>query len=323
MHPYRFETVYPSAVRAEAVELLTVDPACIAPAGLQASPGLLEPVEVVMSGWGMPRVDEALLASAPNLKLICYAAGSIRYFVTEAMWDRGIRVTHAASQNAVPVAEFTFSHIQLALKHALRMMRACRTEHAYPREASPHGTFGSRVGVVSLGLIGRLVVERVRTLEVETVVYDIRVDEPWAKKAGVTHLPLEELFATCDVVSLHTPLLDATRGMIDEPLLRSMKRDATLINTARGAVIDESALVRVLRDRPDLTAVLDVTHPEPPPADSPLWELENVFVFPHIAGAMGPEHGRMGRAMVDELRRYLAGEPLRYEVTRESMATMA
>jgi phosphoglycerate dehydrogenase-like enzyme len=134
---------------------------------------------------------------------------------------------------------------------------------------------------------------------------------------------LPELFATSDVVSLHAPLLPATRGMIDDKLLSTMKPDATLVNTARGGLIDEPALIDVLTRRPDLFAVLDVTDPEPPVAGSPLFTLPNVVVTPHLAGSLGAERRRQGQAMADELERFVTGEPLRHEVTQATMGQSA
>ena len=105
--------------------------------------------------------------------------------------------------------------------------------------------------------------------------------------------------------------------------LASMKRNATLINTSRGAVVREAEMVEVLGERPDLWAVLDVTHPEPPEPGSSLFELPNVVLTPHIAGSLGSECRRMGRLVVDELRRYVAGEPQEHEITRERAALLA
>ena len=111
--------------------------------------------------------------------------------------------------------------------------------------------------------------------------------------------------------------------MITGEMLMSMKENATFINTSRGAIVDEPALHQVLAKRPDLTAVLDVTYPEPPPPDSPLYTLENVVLTPHIAGSLSAECHRMGQYAIDECRRYLNGEPLLYRVTEEMAAKMA
>ncbi len=134
---------------------------------------------------------------------------------------------------------------------------------------------------------------------------------------GVELVSLDEACARADVVSLHTPWLKETEKMITGAHFRAMKQGATFLNTARGAVVDEPAMVEVLTERPDLFAVLDVTHPEPPAPDSPLYTLPNVILTPHIAGSMHNECRRMGQYAVDECRRYLAGEPLRWQVTRE------
>ena len=136
-------------------------------------------------------------------------------------------------------------------------------------------------------------------------------------------VPLHDLFERSDVVSLHTPWLPETEKMVGASLLRSMKRGATLINTARGAIIDEDALCVVLRERPDLTAVLDVTHPEPPVADSPLRSLPNAVLTPHIAGSMGPEIARMGQWMSAEMLRHLRGRPLRHQIDPAALSRMA
>jgi phosphoglycerate dehydrogenase-like enzyme len=111
--------------------------------------------------------------------------------------------------------------------------------------------------------------------------------------------------------------------MITGAHIASMKQGATFINTARGAIVRENEMIEVLKQRPDLQAVLDVTYPEPPAAGSPLYTLPNVILTPHIAGSMDAECRRMGRYMVEELRRYVAGKPLRWEVTREAAANRA
>jgi phosphoglycerate dehydrogenase-like enzyme len=144
-----------------------------------------------------------------------------------------------------------------------------------------------------------------------------------AASLGVTLVSLEELFAKSHVVSIHTPWLPETEKMINGPLIRSMPQGATLINTSRGAVIDESDLCTVLAERSDITAILDVTHPEPPLPDSPLRTLENVVLTPHIAGSIGGEIARMGYWMKDELDLYLAGKALQHGVSEDMLARMA
>jgi phosphoglycerate dehydrogenase-like enzyme len=185
------------------------------------------------------------------------------------------------------------------------------------------GAYVSTVGLVSLGMVGRLVRERLRAFDLRVVAHDPYVTTEAAQVLGVDLVSLEELFASADVVSLHTPWLPETEGMIRGYHLASMKQNAALINTSRGTVGREAEMVEVLRERPDLWVVLDVTHPEPPAPDSHLYELSNVVLTPHIAGSLGRECRRMGRLVVDELRRYVEGEPLRHEITRDRAALTA
>jgi phosphoglycerate dehydrogenase-like enzyme len=172
-------------------------------------------------------------------------------------------------------------------------------------------------------MVGRQVRERLRPFDLRVVAYDPFVTSEEARTLDVDLVSLEDLFESSDVVSLHTPWLPETEGMSLGSHLASMKGNATLINTSRGAVVQEAEMVEVLRERPDLWAVLDVTHPEPPEPDSPLHALPNVVLTPHIAGSLGRECRRMGRLVVDELRRYVEGEPLRHEVTSDRAALMA
>jgi phosphoglycerate dehydrogenase-like enzyme len=284
----------------------------------------LAEAEVLFATWGTPKMDEAFLDAAPRLKAILYAAGSPKSFLTPEVFERGITVCTAAAANAIPVAEFTVSSIILSLKRVWQTMRETHLQRSWIKpEFQAAGTYGSRVGLISLGAIGRLVAGMLATFDLEVLAYDPHISPEDARALGVKPASLPEIFASCDVVSLHTPLLASTTGMIDRSLLTRMKPNATLINTSRGGIICQDHLCQVLRDRPDLTAVLDVTEPEPPSPTSPLWELPNVFVTPHISGSIGPECLRMGRYMVDEFQRLLRGEPFRHQVTPQSLALMA
>jgi phosphoglycerate dehydrogenase-like enzyme len=194
--------------------------------------------------------------------------------------------------------------------------------HPSPPLSVPSG-YGSVVGLVSLGQVGRRVAERLGDLEITVLAHDPFAPESLFSELDLEPVSLEDLFARSDIVSLHTPLLPTTTGMVNTRLLSRLKPGATLINTARGGLIHEPDLITFLRARPDVQAVIDVTDPEPPVPDSPLYELPNLFLTPHIAGSIGPECRRMGRAMVEEFQRYVRGEPLCYMVNREQLARMA
>lgn len=318
-----FEKVYgPEEQRDIAARVTVLAPPYNAKTILE-HPEVLRQADLVFSSWGMALLDETFLAAAPRLKAVFYAAGSVKGFVTEPFWQRQILLCSAWGANAVPVAEFTLAAILFSLKQAFRLNRDyCASPRASGDRTVP-GVYGTTVGLVSLGMIARLVRERLRPFDLKVLAYDPFAKPEEAARLGVTLVPLEVLFRESDVVSLHTPWLKETEGLITGELLASMKPGATFVNTARGAVVREPEMIEVLQRRPDLFAVLDVTYPEPPVADSPLYSLPNVFLTPHIAGSMDHECRRMGRYMIEELDRFLAGQPLAWQVTREKAALLA
>lgn len=318
-----YEEIYGERERAEIAELAEVVGPPQTAESVREVPELLSRVEVLLSGWRLPRLDAAFLAGAPRLRAVFYGAGSIRGFVTDALWERGIRVSTAAAVNAIPVSEYTLAVILFSLKHGWRLAAETRRAHTFVSRTGPHGAFESTVGLISLGSVGRLVRERLRPFELRVLAHDPLVRPEEATELGVELGSLTDVFERSDVVSCHAPLLESTRGMITGAHVASMRHGAAFVNTARGGVVREAELIEVLRARPDLQAVLDVTNPEPPEPGSPLYSLPNVVLTPHIAGSLGPERRRLGRAVVEELRNYVSGRPLRWEVTRERVVTMA
>jgi phosphoglycerate dehydrogenase-like enzyme len=284
---------------------------------------ILMEADVIMSGWGMAQMTEEFLRSAPRLRAVFYASGSIRGFVTDASWQRGIVVSSARAANAVPVAEYALSQILFGLKRCWYYWRLYRNAKKQPRLSWMRGAYGGVVGIVSLGMTGRAVCEHLKRFDVRVIAYDPFAGAEEAAGLGVELCGLDEVFRRADVVSLHTPDLPETRGMITGRHFRQMRKFATFINTARGAIVREREMMEVLAERADLTAVLDVTGPEAQAPDSPLWEMENIIMTPHIAGSQGRECRRMGRYMVEELGRYVRGEPLQWAVTREMAVRMA
>lgn len=319
-----FAQIYPPAIRQAIEASATMVGPPQTSASIKENLALLREVEVIFSGWGCPQFDAAFLAAAPQLKVLFYGAGSVRGIITDATWERGVQVTNANYANGLSVAEYTLATILLASKQALQLGLATKLAGHYPAaRGTMAGNYRSVVGLVSLGQIGLRVAKLLQAFDHQVIAYDPFCPPATAAALGVTLVPLADLFARADVVSLHTPWLPETVGMITGALVRAMKPHATFINTARGAVVNEPELIAALQDRPDLFAVLDVTWPEPPAADSPLWRLPNVLLTPHIAGSLGPECARHGRQMLEEFQRYLRGEPLQYLITRAAFAHMA
>jgi phosphoglycerate dehydrogenase-like enzyme len=318
LDPGAFETLYPLPERDQIASLVDFYAPLQSAEMLEENPAILHDAEAVFAGWGAPHFDQPLLDAAPKLKVVFYGAGSVKSLVTDAFWQRGIQITTAYAANAVPVVEYTLAHILFGLRSGWQHAQLYRRERRFVRVPSA-GAYGSTVGIVSLGMIGRQLVERLKTFDVNILAYD-----PFAAPLpGVTLVSLEEVFAQSDVITIHTPWLKETEGLITGALIASMKPYSTLINTSRGAVIRENEMTDVLQRRPDLVAILDVTHPEPPDPGSPLYSLSNVILTPHIGGAMGREGRRLCQVMLAELKRYLAGEPLQFALTRERVQIMA
>ncbi|MBN1937503.1 MAG: hydroxyacid dehydrogenase [Anaerolineae bacterium] len=320
---YSLDLIYGPEEQTDIARLVDVYAPPQTPQSVLAQPDLLREVQIILSGWGAPTFDAAFLDAAPRLEAVFYGAGSIRSLVTEAFWDRGVVICSAWGMNAVPVAEYALSQILFSLKHGWRYALTVKQEGHYPRKWPVPGAYGSTIALISLGMIGRRVAELLKPFDLRVIAYDPFVKPEDAAALGVTLCSLEEAFRQGDVVSLHTPWLKETEGMITGDHFRLMKEGATFINTARGAVVNEPEMIETLQARPDLFALLDVTHPEPPLSGSPLYTLPNVMLTPHIAGAMNRECRRMGREMVNELRRYLNGEPLQWSIDRERAARLA
>ena len=321
--PNYLPKAYPEALRAEIGKKVRLLPESVSGSEWKNHTAALAEADVLFATWGMPKLDEEFLAAAPRLKAVFYAAGSVKCFATPESYKRGILISSAWQANAIPVAEYSHATILLGLTgfwSSQRLARAGKFSHQHSPVA---GAFHSNVGLVSLGAIGRLVAGHLAKHEINILAYDPYATPAAAAALGVTLVSLQELFAKSHVVSIHTPWLPETEKMINGPLLRSMPEGATLINTSRGAVIDETDLCQVLAERQDITAILDVTHPEPPLPDSPLRTLENVVLTPHIAGSIGGEVARMGYWMNDELDLYLAGKPLQHGVSEDMLARMA
>lgn len=323
LRPDAYEGIYGPEERAAIGELIEVIEPPQTAESVLAHPEMLNEVEVILSGWGAPIMDEAFLAHAPRLRAVFYGAGSIRGFATDALWERGILVTSAQEFNAIPTAEFALATILFSLKHGWSLAARTRAEQRFPERDDVPGIYGATVGIIALGMVGRRVRELLRPFQLRVIAYDPYTTPEEAAALDISLCSLETLFREAQVVSLHAPFLPETAGMVRGSHLASMQHGATFINTARGGLVKHDELIEVLRQRSDLYAVLDVTDPEPPAPGSALYTLPNVTLTPHIAGSLGMERRRMGQAMVAELQRFVADKPLRFALTREQVQLMA
>ncbi len=172
-------------------------------------------------------------------------------------------------------------------------------------------------------MIGKLVINMLKSYRLDILVFDPFLSDEKAKEMGVEKCDLKTLFTECQVVSNHLVDNLKTRGMLNGSHFFAMQPYATFINTGRGAQVVEDDLVKALSDRNDLTAILDVTFPEPSEAGHPFYTLENCILTPHIAGSSGNEVKRMGEYMEEEYENFVHNRPCRYQVTEKMLETMA
>ncbi|MFC8704447.1 hydroxyacid dehydrogenase [Streptomyces anulatus] len=328
MGPGIAEQLFGARQRARLTALVDTDPGLVAYRLTDPAPEVaraLAGAELLITCWGAPPLTAEVLAAAPRLRAVVHAAGSVKHHITPACWERGLRVTSAAAANALPVAEYTLAAILLAGKDVLpaaRRYRELRAPHDWRAELAGHGNYRRCVGIVGASRIGRRVIELLRPFDLEVLLFDPYVDAGTAARLGAEQVGLDELCARSRIVSVHAPELPATRHMIGAAQLAAMPDGATLINTSRGSLIDGDALLPELVSG-RLNAVLDVTEPEVPPASSPLYDLPNVLLTPHVAGSLGDEIHRLADFALDEVARYASGLPFADPVTPEDLARMA
>lgn len=271
----------------------------------------LSETEYIFSTWGMFPFTEEMFVRLPRLRAVFYAAGATDKFAGPFL-ERGIKVVSAWRANAVPVAEFTVSQIVLALKGYFRCLRETTQPEAWRKPRFAPGVFGETVALIGSGSISALVKKLLGSYTLEVLTVDSLPER--------RTVSIEEAFRRAFVVSNHLFNGENNQKCLKKEHFLSMRPGAVFINTGRGQQLDEPGFIEAMKARPDLTALLDVTWPEPPPAGSPLYTLPNVFLTPHIAGSMNDEVRRMADCVIGDFRRFLAGEPLENEVSREMLA---
>ncbi|TFH04834.1 MAG: hydroxyacid dehydrogenase [Spirochaetales bacterium] len=281
--------------------------------------------EVVVGTWGMQPFTPEILSACPDLKLVVYAAGTVKYFVTDELCEKGVTVCSAADINGRPVAEFVLGLILTTLKHvssANRDLRLTGPDGWHSGKTRILGYFGSRIGLLGFGRITRMLIEFLKPFDLEVLVEDNYLSEDVAGALGVRKSTREEIMGTCDVVSLHHADVPEHHGIINKHTLSLMKPGSVLINTARGRLVVEEDLVEALKTR-DLWAYLDVTHPEPPASGHPFYTLPNCVLTPHIAGSIGTEVERMGNWAVNQVQAFTAGKTLEGIVDLTTLSSIA
>ncbi len=275
--------------------------------------------DIIITSWGSPKIDRSVLNAAPDLKFVFHAAGSIKSVLDMDVMKNGVRVSSASGVLGRNVAVTAFGLILSSVKKipwwnefikGEKDWRGNKKLLQYTEEIS-----GVNTGVISMSIVGKNLVSLLKNVTDNIFVYDPYWSEENILKSGGKKVEgLHEIAEKCDIIALCAPLLKATEGMLDKKFFLKMKDGAVLINTARGALIDEAALIEELR-KERIFACLDVTNPEPPSPESPLRSLKNVVLSPHLAGLVNSGLGDIGKFCAAEIKRFISGEPLLNEIT--------
>lgn len=273
--------------------------------------------EIVFTGWGCEPITAQILNCAPQLQMHVHVGGSVAAYSSPEEFERGITVLSGNEIFARSVAEGAICYILAALRKL--PLYACETKHyGWNKTVLEHqGLLGKTVGMVGYGTISKYLCPMLKAFGVNLKIYsayDVPVD--WAQKCS-----LNEIFETCDIITLHSAWNARTEGMITGELLSKIKGGALFVNTARAALVDENALYTQLRTG-RFNAILDVYHQEPLGTDSPLIKMENVILLPHMAGPTVDMRQVAGEALVEDIGRFLRNEPCQNVVTKEQAARM-
>lgn len=279
--------------------------------------------DIAITSWGVPTLDAEILDCAPNLRMVAHAAGSVKGIVSDELYARGIRVISSARILSYGVSETALGLTICACKNVFGFNQSIHQGGWVEDYSVITELFDITVGVVGCGFAGAHYIELLQAFGVNVLAYDPLLDETAIAAMGATKVELPELLAQSDVVSLYAPALDSTQHMICAETLAQMKDNAILINTARGSLVDEAALVEALQSGKLKYACLDVTDPEPPAADSPLRSIPNCIMTPHLAGLANNGKLKIGAHVADEIERFLAGDALVSEITQAMLATIA
>jgi phosphoglycerate dehydrogenase-like enzyme len=285
----------------------------------------LRRAQIVLTGWDTPALTP-LADWTPKdfaVRLIAHSAGTVKHLLPVQTLERGLIVTHANDALAESVADFTIGAILAARRQMFASAARMKTGQAGVPLSQMHELRGSTVGVIAASNIGRRVMRLLAPWDVTLLLYDPHCSPQVAAEHQAVLVSLDELLRRSDIVSLHAPITKETIGMLGAAQFAAMKDGALFANTARGVLIDHAALLRELQSS-RLSALLDVTDPtEPLPPNSPFFALENCVVLPHMAANTVEARQQQSKYIIDEILRFIAGEPLRHQVTRERWDIMA
>ena len=282
---------------------------------------LAHDADVLITCWGTCKYYKQDIERLPNLKLIAHFAGSVAPVVDQSVYETDVKVISGNDVFAKSVAEGCLCYTLAALRRLEHYMDVMRTGGFKETVFYNRGLFGKKLGIVGFGAIARHFLNLVRWFDLEVLIYSSHLTDEEAAKYGGRTASLEEIFSECDVISIHASNTPKTRGMITRELLARLKPDALLVNTARGAVIDEPAMFEMLLDG-KFYAALDVYAEEPPAPDAPIRQCKNALLMPHMGGPTMDMREVVALEVSKDIARMMRGEALQYEITAAAAARM-
>jgi len=301
------DRVFAMGRREKLAELTDLYPVIITSDNFEEHAEDLRGIEVIFSTWDMPLYTEEQIRRMPRLKVVFYAAGASHHF-RDPFEKNGVIVCSATAANGIPVAEFALGQVLLAGAGYWRNSRECVDEKHTKilNSYRGHGNYAGRVSILGNGTISNYLQKFLSHHHLDVVVVPSR-----SKNRAIR---MAEAFATSFAIVNLFPDRDDNIGIFNADLFSSMIEGSVFINVGRGRQVNEADLITVMKERPDLTALLDVQYPEPPVDDSELYRVPNIYLSAHLAGSKSAELIRMADYMIDDFLRFEKNEPLLYEV---------
>ena len=273
--------------------------------------------DAVITGWGQPLIKKEDLET---VKLIAHTGGTVGGIVDLGVFDTDIIVLSGNQHYAQSVAEGVLAYMLYGLRKMGKYTKEIK-DGIWTWDADTEGLLDQSIGIVSLGAISSRLIPILKMFTDDIRVYSTHPDEKIAEKMGFCYASLEEIFAECKIVSVHTAKNDETYHMINMRHFDLLRDGSLFINTSRGPVIDEDALIETLKTK-NITAVLDVYNQEPLPKESELIKLDNAILFPHMAGPTYDRREMITLKLVDDIVRFEKGEKLQNIVDKETALKM-
>lgn len=270
----------------------------------------LSEIDIVIAGWGTHAYSKEILDCAPKLKLIAYTGGSIVPLMSDdgELEKRGIQIHSGNKIFAISVAEAAVCYMLVAQRKLTEIVSEVINEGWLLTRRYTEGLYGKTIGLVGFGMIAKETAKLLKPFNVNILVYSSHLRQETADEYGVKIADLDELCEKSDIISIHAGLTAENYHLINEPLLKKMKDGALIVNTARGAVIDESAMTQELKTG-RIRAILDVFETEPVPADSELRGRNNVIIVPHQGGPTLDMRECVTKGLLDDIEKYINGTP--------------